>query len=99
MKIPAHIFREYDIRGLAEEELTTKNVRAIGHAFGTILQRNGVTRTTVGGDVRNSSPRIMADIAWGLNAAGLDVTDVGTVMTPTFLLQPLLGGRRRRGHG
>ena len=84
MDIPAHIFREYDIRGLAEEELTTKNVRAIGHAFGTILQRNGVTRTTVGGDVRNSSPRIMADIAWGLNAAGLDVTDIGTVMTPTF---------------
>lgn len=84
MDIPAHIFREYDIRGLAEEELTTKNVRAIGHAFGTILKENGVKLTTVGGDVRASSPRIMADIAWGLNAAGLDVIDLGTVMTPTF---------------
>jgi len=84
MDIPAHIFREYDIRGLAEEELNTRNVRAIGHAFGTILQRNGVRLATVGGDVRASSPRIMADITWGLNAAGLDVTDLGTVMTPTF---------------
>lgn len=84
MDIPAHIFREYDIRGLAEEELNTRNVRAIGHAFGTILQRNGVRLATIGGDVRASSPRIMADIAWGLNAAGLDVTDLGTVMTPTF---------------
>lgn len=84
MDIPAHIFREYDIRGLAEEELTSKNVRAIGHAFGTILAKNGVRLATVGGDVRSSSPRIMADIAWGLNAAGLDVADLGTVMTPTF---------------
>jgi phosphomannomutase/phosphoglucomutase len=84
MDVPAHIFREYDIRGLAEEELNTKNVRAIGHAFGTILRKNGVRLATVGGDVRSSSPRIMADIAWGLNAAGLDVTDIGTVMTPTF---------------
>jgi len=84
MDVPSHIFREYDIRGLAEEELNTRNVRAIGHAFGTILQRNGVRLATVGGDVRASSPRIMADITWGLNAAGLDVTDLGTVMTPTF---------------
>ncbi len=84
MDIPAHIFREYDIRGLAEEELNTKNVRAIGHAFGTILWKNGVRLATLGGDVRASSPRIMADIAWGLNAAGLDVIDIGTVMTPTF---------------
>lgn len=84
MDIPSHIFREYDIRGLAEEELNTRNVRAIGHAFGTILQRNGVRLATVGGDVRASSPRIMADITWGLNEAGLDVTNLGTVMTPTF---------------
>ncbi len=84
MDIPAHIFREYDIRGLAEEELTTPHVRAIGHAFGTLLKQHGVTLASVGGDVRASSPRIMADIAWGLNAAGLDVMNIGTVMTPTF---------------
>lgn len=84
MDIPAHIFREYDIRGLAEEELTTPHVRAIGHAFGTLLKQHGVALASVGGDVRASSPRIMADIAWGLNAAGLDVMNIGTVMTPTF---------------
>ena len=51
-KIPAHIFREYDIRGLAEEELTNEHVALIGQAYGTWLASRGVTKATLGGDAR-----------------------------------------------
>lgn len=82
MKIPANIFREYDIRGNAEEELTSETVRAIGLAFGTFLGRSGVNRITVGGDVRLSTERIRRDIIEGVASAGIDVVDLGVVTTP-----------------
>ena len=83
-KIPAHIFREYDIRGLAEEELTSENVELIALAYGTWLVRNGVAKATLGGDVRLSTNRIKAALAKGLLAAGVDVVDLGVTSTPTF---------------
>jgi phosphomannomutase/phosphoglucomutase len=82
MNIPANIFREYDIRGNAEEELTSPNVRAIGKAFGTFLAREGVNRVTVGGDIRLSTERIRGDIIAGLTSAGIDVVNLGTVTSP-----------------
>ncbi|MDO4953185.1 MAG: phosphomannomutase/phosphoglucomutase [Synergistaceae bacterium] len=83
-KIPAHIFREYDIRGLAEEELTSENVELIALAYGTWLVRSGVTKAALGGDVRLSTSRIKAALAKGLLAAGVDVVDLGVTSTPTF---------------
>lgn len=82
MKLAANIFREYDIRGNAEEELTTETVRAIGLAFGTFLSRNGVKKITVGGDVRLSTERIRSDIIAGMTEAGVDVIDIGMVTSP-----------------
>ncbi|MDO4988275.1 MAG: phosphomannomutase/phosphoglucomutase [Synergistes sp.] len=82
--VPAHIFREYDIRGVAESELTDENVYVIGRAYGTWLARRGITKASVGGDARLSTPRIKAAAIRGLNAAGVDVTDIGLVATPTF---------------
>lgn len=82
MKLAANIFREYDIRGNAEEELTTETVRAIGLAFGTFLSRNSVKKITVGGDVRLSTERIRSDIIAGMTEAGVDVIDIGMVTSP-----------------
>lgn len=82
MMIPSNIFREYDIRGNAEEELTGETVRAIGLAFGTFLARNGVRKITVGGDIRLSTERIRGDIINGVTSAGIDVVDLGVVTTP-----------------
>lgn len=82
MKVPANIFREYDIRGKAEEDLTSETVRAIGLAFGTFLARNGVKKMTVGGDVRLSTERIRKDIIGGLTSAGIDIVNLGVVTTP-----------------
>ncbi|MCX7828095.1 MAG: phosphomannomutase/phosphoglucomutase [Thermanaerothrix sp.] len=83
-KVPPHIFREYDIRGLAEEELTSDNVRLIAQAYGTFLVERGVNRATVGGDVRLSTRRIMDAAIEGLTDAGVEVVDLGTVATPCF---------------
>lgn len=82
--VPAHIFREYDIRGIADQELTDETVGLIGLAYGTWLARRGVTKVTIGGDVRLSTPRIKASAAAGMMKAGLDVIDIGQVSSPTF---------------
>ncbi|MFP4482271.1 MAG: phosphomannomutase/phosphoglucomutase [Thermovirgaceae bacterium] len=82
MNVPAHIFREYDIRGNAEEELNSENVRAIAQAYGTFLAREGITKISVGGDIRPSTIRIREDVIDGVTAAGIDVIDIGTVTTP-----------------
>lgn len=83
-KVPRHIFREYDIRGIAESELTDETVRAIGHAFGTYLSDLGIYTVTVGGDARLSTPRVKGAVVAGLTKAGISVIDIGLVSTPTF---------------
>jgi len=82
MQVPSHIFREYDIRGNADEELTNETVRAIGQAFGTFLARQGIGDMAMGGDVRLSTERIRGAIIEGATAAGVDVVDIGTATTP-----------------
>ena len=83
MNIPANIFREYDIRGNAEKELTDETVNLIGRAYGSWLIRNDVTSgITVGGDARLSTERIKNALIEGVLSTGLDVIDVGLVTTP-----------------
>jgi phosphomannomutase/phosphoglucomutase len=76
------IFREYDIRGLHDRDLTDEAVRAIGLAFGTFLRRRGKKTVALGRDFRLSSPRITKAVGEGLAATGCDVTLVGEVPTP-----------------
>lgn len=83
MKIPANIFREYDIRGNADKELTDETVKAVGCAYASWLIRAGVKScVTIGGDARLSTPRIKSAMIEGILSAGLDVVDVGLVTTP-----------------
>jgi phosphomannomutase/phosphoglucomutase len=37
MLVPAHVFREYDIRGIADRELSSDLAYAIGRGFGAAL--------------------------------------------------------------
>ena len=39
MQVPAHIFREYDTRGLVDDEVTPELVHAIGRGFATLVAR------------------------------------------------------------
>jgi phosphomannomutase/phosphoglucomutase len=78
------IFREYDIRGIAETELQDNEVYRLGQAFGTYALERKATFCPVGRDVRLSGPRVQRALVDGLLSTGLDVIDIGVVPTPVF---------------
>lgn len=78
------IFREYDIRGIADTELTDDVVRSVGRAFAQRMREQGKSRIAVGRDVRLSSPRIREALIEGLRDQGASVVDVGMVPTPAL---------------
>jgi phosphomannomutase / phosphoglucomutase len=76
------IFREYDIRGVADVDLESEGVEQLGRGIGTWMARQGVRDLSLGRDCRLSSPRLQDAIIAGLLATGCDVTDIGVVPTP-----------------
>ncbi|MFN2383973.1 MAG: phosphomannomutase/phosphoglucomutase [Gemmatimonadota bacterium] len=87
MRVPPHVFREYDIRGLVDEDLRPDAVRAIGRAFATFMARALALPTptlALGRDVRPSSGRLRDELADGMTAAGARVLDIGVVPTPVL---------------
>ncbi len=78
----SHIFREYDIRGLVDKDLTMEVVELLGRGLGTVIQRQGGRSVVVGRDVRESSTRFRDALSKGITSTGLNVVDVGTVPTP-----------------
>jgi len=76
------IFREYDIRGLVDQDLTEDAVRLVGRALGTEVREQGGRRVVVGRDCRESGPRFARAMIDGLRSTGVDVTDLGVVPTP-----------------
>ncbi|NMO15805.1 phosphomannomutase/phosphoglucomutase [Pyxidicoccus fallax] len=77
-----HIFREYDIRGLVDKDLTVDVVELLGKGLGTIIRRQGGRSIVVGRDCRESSTRFRDALCAGLTSTGLNVLDVGVVPTP-----------------
>ena len=82
--IPGHIFREYDIRGLHETELSNETAEAVGRAFATRIRGEGGVKVALGQDVRPSSERLARAAERGMITAGLAVERVGIVPTPAL---------------
>jgi len=78
------IFREYDIRGIADTELLSGDVEQLGLGLGTYLQRHSGKKINLGRDCRLSSSRLRDALIRGLLGSGCDVTDIGTVPTPVL---------------
>lgn len=76
------IFREYDIRGVADVDLPSEGIELLGRAIGTYFRRNGETQINVGRDCRLSGGRLRDAMVKGLLSTGLHVTDIGVVPTP-----------------
>ncbi len=76
------IFREYDIRGVADAELSSDGVAALGQGLGTYLRRHGGPNLCLGRDTRLSSTRLRDALMLGLKASGCHVTDIGVQPTP-----------------
>ena len=76
------IFREYDIRGVADLELRDVDIELLGRGAGTYLRRHGGDRVNVGRDCRLSSERLRNALVCGLKASGCQVADIGVAPTP-----------------
>jgi phosphomannomutase / phosphoglucomutase len=91
-----NIFREYDIRGVADRDMPDEQVRHLGQAIGTLLQRRDKRRIALGRDCRLSSDRLHAALREGLLATGIQLVDIGVGPTPmmyfTVFNQDLDGG-------
>src|SRR5712664_1836690 len=88
VKLPATIFRQYDIRGLVDTELTPAAARAVGQAYATFAWdrlRNGKPpRVAVGRDNRPSGGALAKGIREGIAAAGGVAIDIGELPTPAL---------------
>ncbi len=82
VEVDPGIFRAYDIRGVVGTQLTAAVARALGGAIGEVMREKGLGEIVVGRDGRLSGPELVAALAEGLRAAGVDVIDVGAVPTP-----------------
>ncbi len=82
--INAEIFREYDIRGIADRDLTSPVIEALGRAFAAYVKPKGINTVAVGYDARMSSPRLCDDIVRGLSSAGMNSTVIGLCPTPVL---------------
>ncbi|MCM1370502.1 MAG: phosphomannomutase/phosphoglucomutase [Clostridium sp.] len=83
-KIKDNIFREYDIRGIYNEDLTDETAYLIGRGFGTHIKSIGQTNTVIGHDNRLSSPNLTENLIKGILESGIDVIDLGLVTTPMY---------------
>jgi len=76
------IFREYDIRGIAEEDLVPPLTENLGKAIGTYVQRMGGKNIVICRDNRLSSKRLRDELVSGLLSTGCNVSDIGELPTP-----------------
>lgn len=85
MTVSAGIFRQYDIRGIVGEDLTTEAAYAVGAAYATFVRRRGTSgAVVVGRDNRPSGKMLRDALVRGLNEHGLFVVDIGVVPTPVM---------------
>jgi len=76
------IFRQYDIRGMVDRDLTEEVAWEIGRGYGTLVIRKGYRNVTCGMDGRVHSYRLQSALVEGINASGCDVLNIGECPTP-----------------
>ena len=88
MQIAKKIFKAYDIRGLADTELSTELAYNLGRAFVSFLRNHDLLKSNqavvVGRDMRASSPAFQQALMQGVSDENVPVVDVGLVSTPLF---------------
>lgn len=82
-RISPTIFRQYDVRGIVDRDLTTDVALALGRAYARYLDTRGAAgAVAVGRDNRPSGTKLRDSLVEGLTSSGRDVVDVGVVPTP-----------------
>lgn len=80
--INSNIFREYDIRGVVDTDLTDEVVDLLGKGYGTYLINHNAKSISIGGDVRLSTERFLKVFIKGIRSTGINVINIGHVPTP-----------------
>ncbi len=80
--IKPEIFRAYDVRGLANSELSRSAAYQIGMALGSEAKEMENSDIIVGRDGRNSSPDLSDNFIRGIIDSGCNVINLGAVPTP-----------------
>ncbi|MBT3531951.1 MAG: phosphomannomutase/phosphoglucomutase [Gammaproteobacteria bacterium] len=81
-KIPASIFRAYDIRGVVDEQLDSSTIRMIGQGIASEALTNGIDTLLLGYDGRLSSPSLSKALIDGILSTGCNVVNLGQITTP-----------------
>lgn len=81
-QVPDTIFRAYDIRGVAHEQITPDLATRIGQAIASEALSAGESCLYVGRDGRTSSPALTDALIQGVLSTGCDVMDLGVIPTP-----------------
>jgi phosphomannomutase/phosphoglucomutase len=84
MRINPQIFREYDIRGVVNKDLTPDIVKTLGRGFGTYMAQLGHKELVVGRDGRLSSKAFEDALIEGLISTGCNVVSINLCPTPVY---------------
>ena len=86
MDINPYIFREYDIRGVVEEDFQHEVVELLGKGFGTFVKNKDIDKISLGGDVRLTTKTLKEAFAKGVLSTGVNIIDLGIIPTPISLV-------------
>lgn len=77
------IFRQYDIRGVVNEDLTQENSKLIGYFLGLTIKEKikTIPYIIVGYDIRTHSNMLFEGLISGFNLSGCKVLNIGLVAT------------------
>lgn len=81
MQINPNIYRGYDIRGVAGEDLSPEIYYQLGRGYATFLSQRRITLCPVGCDNRLTSEEYKESFIKGLNDGGIDTYDLGLSMS------------------
>ncbi len=76
-KINPKIFRGYDLRGVADVDLSEDVYYTLGRAYATFLHERRIQEATVGRDNRLTGESYAKALIQGLNAGGINTIDMG----------------------
>ncbi len=82
MRVDTSIFREYDIRGLIDQDLTRDLAYHLGRALGTMMRERQLYTATIGRDCRPSGAWLGQCLRNGFLDCGITLLDIGIVPTP-----------------
>jgi len=82
VKISPEIFRQYDIRGIVDKDLTVETVELLGKGIGTYFRQHERRAVALGRDCRLSSPSFSGALTKGLLSTGCEIIDLGIIPTP-----------------